>query len=141
MKKIIIFGGVIIVLILLGYSRWGNYLCGNCWTRPKPVTLALVAQDDSGKQGSPRGEAGEATLTEVDGQVKVELKLTGEAVDPQPAEINRGRCGALGEAVYSLSPVVGGSSVTTITASFVALEANLPLSINANNFCGDLILE
>jgi hypothetical protein len=134
MKKFIILVVVIIILILLGYALRGNYPCDNCWTTPKSVTITLAGQNNSGK-------IGEAILTEVDGQIKVELKLVGATSDPQPASINRGRCDAVGEVVYPLSPVTNGSSVTTITASFLALETNLPLAVSAHNFCGNWVLE
>ena len=125
MKKFIILVVAIIILILVGYSRWGT---------PKPIILALVASDDSDKPG-------EAILSEVDGQVKVELKLVDATGDPQSVSINRGSCTALGEEIYVVNAVTSGSSVTTITASFLALETHLPLALSGNNFCGDLVLK
>lgn len=125
MKKFIILAVVIIILISLGYFRQPG---------PKLITIALIAQNQS-------SEHGQAVLTEVDGQIKVELKMVNATSEPEPVSINRGRCVARGEAVYSLNPMTSGSSVTTITASFVALEANLPLAISVHNSCGDLVLE
>ena len=125
MKKFIIFGVVIIILILFGYSRRAS---------PKLITVALVIQNQS-------SERGQAILTEVDGQIKVELKLASKAGDSQSVSINRGSCDAISEVIYLLNPVINGLSVTTITASFLALEANLPLSISVNNACGNLVLE
>ena len=141
MKKIIflIFVVVLIFLIFRGWSGSADNV-----VKVEPVTVTLSAQNQS-------GESGQAILTEVDGQVKVVVNLTGEPAGvSQPAHIHHGTCAALGEPVYALSPVTDGASETTLTAAFQAIKSGLPLAINVHKsaaessvyvVCGDILLK
>lgn len=97
----------------------------------EPSAPAPIAVELSALAGS--GQSGVATLEEVDGQVKVTIQLTAAsppAAAPQPAHVHKGSCAALGEPIYTLSPVVGGASETILTVSRRAIEVGLPLAIN-----------
>ena len=139
MKKFIILV-IVVVLIFLIYRGWGE----NPNNIPVPITVGLATQNQS-------GETGQAVLTEVDGQVKVVVNLTGEPAGvSQPSHIHYGTCAALGEPVYALSPITDGASETTLTASFQAIKSALPLAINVHKSvaessiyvaCGDIVLK
>ncbi len=141
MKKFIILL-IVVVLIFLVYRGWSSGV--NDTVKVEPVTVTLATQNKS-------GESGQAILTEVDGQVKVVVNLTGTPAGvSQPAHIHHGTCAALGEPVYALSPVTDGASETTLTAAFQAIKSGLPLAINVHKsaaessvyvVCGDILLK
>jgi len=103
------------------------------------VKLNLSSQNNS-------GIAGTATLNDIDGKVKVTLKLNavptgitgvigsvGISVGAaHPAHIHQGSCAALGAVKYPLASTVDGKSETTINASLANLKAQLPLAINVH---------
>ena len=141
MKKFIILA-IAVFLVVLIYRGWGSGADESASVTP--ITIALAAQNRS-------GEIGQAVITEVDGQVKVALTITGGPTGvSQPAHIHYGRCATLGEPVYALSPVTDGVSDTTLTASLIALKSSLPLAINVHKSvadlatyvaCGDIVLK
>lgn len=93
------------------------------------ITLNFVAQNNSGVSGT-------ASLTQVDGKVKVELKTSGgilALVSPsEPAHIHTGSCANIGAVKYPLSNVIAGRSTTVVDASLNDLKAGLPLAINVH---------
>lgn len=92
----------------------------------KMATVTLSALNKS-------GEAGTATLTEVNGKVQAKLTLTGTPKGvPQPAHIHMGSCPTPGDVKYPLTSVVDGKSETTLNVSFDDLMKNLPLAINVH---------
>lgn len=106
-------------------------------------TITLSEQNDS-------GESGTATLSEVDGKVKVILKLIGAPKDiTQLAHIHVGECPDVGAVKYPLTSPVNGVSETMLDATLAQLKAELPLGINVHKSaeeakvyvsCGDLTL-
>jgi len=118
---------------------------------PEPVAVALTAVDDS-------QVSGQVTIDEVDGQAQVIIKLTDLAtsvVVPRGSYLQRGSCFALGEPIYTLRPIEGGFSETTLTIARAGITDNLPLAItvysngtgedsqlgNSLLACGDIFLK
>lgn len=93
----------------------------------KTLELALLAQGGS-------TESGTATLTDMDGKLKVTLMVSGEPVGvSQPAHIHAGSCENLGSPRYTLTEVSGGSSETELAGVSVdQLLGELPLAINVH---------
>lgn len=109
----------------------------------KTVELTLLSQGNS-------GESGTATLTDMDGKLKVSLALTGAPVGvAQPSHIHAGSCENLGSPRYTLTDVNGGNSETELAGVTVdQLLGELPLAINVHKSaqeagtyvaCGNLI--
>ena len=105
------------------------------------VTVTLLEQNKS-------GESGTATLSEVDGKVKVTLNLTGAPAGvTQPAHIHVGKCPDVGAVKYPLTSPVKGVSETMLDVTLAQLKSELPLGINVHKSaeeakvyvaCGDL---
>ena len=97
---------------------------------PQPIVkMALVNLTELNESG----EAGTATLKEVNGKVTVTLSLTGAAEGvTQPAHIHKGECPGVGAVVYPLTFPVDGQSVTTLDVSLDELSAQLPLAVNVH---------
>jgi len=105
------------------------------------VVVNLATQNSS-------SESGTATLTEVDGIVKVALKLTGAPAGvKQPAHIHVGACPDVGAVKYPLTSPVDGVSETMLDVTLAQLKSELPLGINVHKSaaeakvyvsCGDL---
>jgi LPXTG-motif cell wall-anchored protein len=84
----------------------------------QPLTLDLTAQNNSGISGT-------ATFTESGGSVRVDIKVTGAGAGPQPAHIHPGTCTQLDATPqFTLSPVVNGTSTTTIQSTIQALTSS-----------------
>ena len=109
----------------------------------KKVVVNLLEQNES-------GESGAATITEVEGGVKVVLSLTGapEGV-VQPAHIHVNSCADIAGVQYPLEFPTDGSSETILEVSMAELQAGLPLSVNVHKSaeeasvyvaCGDILL-
>lgn len=138
MKKLII----LLVIIVLGLAFLGG-------GSPEGVASKSVTVPLSTLNGS--NQAGEAVLTEVDGQVQVAINLEGAPAGiPQPAHIHIGSCDTIGDPVYSLSAVEDGTSKTTLTASLGALKLGGPLAIDVRKSvadigtdvaCGEIVVE
>jgi len=93
---------------------------------PTEVTVDISQQNDS-------GEAGTATVMEVDGKVKVTLSLSGAPQDvAQPAHIHMGSCPDVGEVKYPLTSPLNGVSETMLEVSLDQLKSELPLAINVH---------
>lgn len=107
------------------------------------VTITLSEQNKS-------GESGTATLSEVDGKVKVMLEMSGAPKDiAQPAHIHVGVCPDVGAVKYPLTSPINGVSETMLDVTLAQLKAELPLGINVHKSgeeatvyvsCGDLKL-
>ena len=110
---------------------------------PQEITVVLSEQNSS-------KESGTATLMEVDGKVKVTLKLTGASAGvTQPAHIHIGACPEVGAVKYPLTSPVDGMSETMLDVTLAELKSGLPLGINVHKSvteakvyvsCGDLSL-
>jgi len=97
-----------------------------------PIVVRLAAENSS-------GESGQATLTEIDGQVKVAIELSGIPQDlPQPVHLHKGACEVLGEPIYTLSSVVNGVSETTLPVSLAAITDELPLALNVHKSAAEM---
>lgn len=90
-------------------------------TRPpggiKPVTFALMPENNSGQSGT-------VTLTDLGGgKTMVQVNVTGEPAGAiQPLHIHEGQCGpTLARLAYNLQDLVEGKSETTIDASITSL--------------------
>lgn len=107
------------------------------------VTITLAEQNKS-------GEVGTATLSEVDGKVKVTLNMSGAPKDiAQPAHIHVGSCPDVGAVKYPLTSPINGISETILDVTPAQLKSELPLGINVHKSadeatvyvsCGDLTL-
>jgi hypothetical protein len=91
---------------------------GDSATGVAPVTVEVLAQNNSGQTGT-------ATFEDVNGtQTRVTLTLTGGTfTEAQPAHIHTGTCAKPGAVTYPLTNVVDGMSVTTIDAAMGTLWA------------------
>lgn len=109
----------------------------------KETTVTLSEQNDSGQSGT-------ATLSEVDGKVKVTLQMSGAPAGvTQPAHIHEGSCPDVGAVKYPLTSPVDGVSETILDVTLEQLKSELPLGINVHKSateaavyvsCGDLVL-
>ncbi len=158
-KNLLIGVGVVIVLIV-GYILYSNMKQAPVYQQPattttttqetaspsamtKEVTVTLAEQNKS-------KESGTATLMEVDGKVKVSLKMTGGAAGvAQPAHIHVGACPDVGAVKYPLTSLIDGMSETMLDVTLAQLKSELPLGINVHKSgdevkvyvsCGDLVL-
>ena len=110
---------------------------------PSEISVTLSEQNKS-------AESGTATLMEVDGKVKVTLKLTGALAGvTQPAHIHVGKCPDVGAVKYPLTSPIDGMSETMLDVTLAELKSQLPLGINVHKSateakvyvsCGDLVL-
>ncbi|MBI4135930.1 MAG: hypothetical protein HY481_00030 [Candidatus Vogelbacteria bacterium] len=97
-----------------------------------PIMVRLAAENSS-------GETGQAVLTEVDGQVKMTIEMSGVPKDlPQPAHLHKGTCEVLGEPIYTLSSVLNGASETTLPVSLAAITDKLPLALNVHKSAAEM---
>lgn len=87
------------------------------------VTLAEVAKS---------GESGAAVLENVDGKLKITITVSDTPAGvAQPAFVYAGSCAKLGEAKYTLTNVVGGTSETVLdTVTVEEALSGLPLAIS-----------
>lgn len=110
---------------------------------PSEISVTVSEQNKS-------DESGTATLMEVDGKVKVTLKLTGAPAGvTQPAHIHVGKCPDVGAVKYPLTSPIDGMSETMLDVTLAELKSELPLGINVHKSateakvyvsCGDLVL-
>lgn len=146
---------VIVILGIIVLAGIGWYLLSSGTdtqppvdTRQEEVTggeIVVALQEQNGS-----GESGTATITEVEGRVRVVLSLTGapEGV-VQPAHIHVNSCADIGGVQYPLTFPMNGSSETMLEVSMAELRAGLPLSVNVHKSvaeasvfvaCGDIVL-
>lgn len=158
MNKNLLIGVGIVVVLVVGYMLFSNMQQKT--TVPQPATT--TTQDSASpsattnevtvtlsEQNSSK-ESGIATLMEVDGKVKVTLKMTGAPSGvAQPAHIHIGACPEVGAVKYPLTSPVDGMSETMLDVTLAKLKSELPLGINVHKSvpeakvyvsCGDLKL-
>ncbi len=155
-RNLLIGVGVVIVLIV------GYLLFSNMQQAPTPQPTTTTTQETASPSAAPSeisvtlseqnksGESGTATLMEVDGKVKVTLKLTGAPTGvAQPAHIHVGACPDVGAVKYPLTSPIDGMSETVLDVTLAQLKSELPLGINVHKSgdevkvyvsCGDLKL-
>lgn len=86
-------------------------------TIPTSVTVDLAEQNGSGQTGT-------ATLEPMsDGTIHVTIELSNPPAEAQPAHIHSGTCAELGDVVYPLRNVEGGSSETDVEASLEDVQS------------------
>jgi cytoskeletal protein RodZ len=101
-------------------------------TSAESVIVALAAQNASGESGS-------ATFAEVDGKVKVTIKLDGTPAGvAQPAHVHMGSCPNPTDVKYPLTAVTNGMSETMLDVSMKDLLAQLPLAVNVHKSADEL---
>jgi hypothetical protein len=109
-------------------------------TAPKPaqptakaVTMAMVAQNDS-------GETGTVTLTDTGGKTKVSIALNrAPFMYPQPAYIYVGSCGSLGTRRHTLNYIVKGQSSTVLLFPLDQILKDKPLAVNVHKDQSDML--
>src|SRR3989338_9157106 len=133
---------VVGVLVLIGL--WYFVFNKPTPTPPQPAVTQETATPSASASASPvvvvnlsqqnaSGESGTATLMEVDGKVKVALKLTGAPTGvTQPAHIHVGKCPDVGAVKYPLTSSVDGVSETMLDVTLAQLNSELPLGINVH---------
>ena len=158
-KSVIAILGIVVV-IGIGWYLWNTGALtpspaeAPATTEQKPVEVSepdemnevvvnLVEQNAS-------GESGTATITEVEGGVRVVLNLIGASEGVvQPAHIHANSCADIGGVQYPLTFPMNGSSETMLEVSMDELQAGLPLSVNVHKSaeevsvyvaCGDIVL-
>jgi len=150
MNKYILIVGIV-VLAGIGLYMWSTSTVTQApasteVNEPKEVNEVVVNLME--QNGS--GESGTATITEVEGGVKVVLSLIGapEGV-VQPAHIHVNACADIAGVQYPLEFPTNGSSETMLEVFMNELQAGLPLSVNVHKSaeeasvyvaCGDIVL-
>jgi hypothetical protein len=130
-----------IVPVLVGVVLLAGCAMGGGSGSMGPVQARLSPQSSS-------GETGTATLTKEGDKTKVVLKVSGAPAGvSQPVHIHKGTCAQLNpQPAFPLSPLVNGSSETTVNASVDELTGG-GYAINGHKsaqeastyvFCGDL---
>lgn len=98
----------------------------------RQLVIPLLSDNSSGQTGF-------AEIKEVNGQVKVEIALSGTpAGSIQPAHIHLGNRPSLGAVKYPLTNVVDGISETTIAVTFDKLLSERPLGINVHKSAAEI---
>lgn len=116
---------IIAIILIMRYTGTSTPLPNNL-SEEKSVTIDLDEQNSS-------DESGEATLTDVGGQTRVEITLDGaSATSSQPAHIHIGSCPNPGAIKYPLVNVVNGRSETMLNISLAALLKQMPLAVNVH---------
>lgn len=130
MNKIWLLLLVVVLLVAAGAAYWIWWLKPG--TAPEPIvtlrsiTVPLLSQNNSGQDG-------QATLTETNGTLLVEISLTNAPQGtPQPAHIHLGACPNPGTVQYPLTSLVNGSSKTELTVKLDDLQNQLPLAVNVH---------
>lgn len=109
-------------------------------TDPDEILVTLDAQNNS-------GEAGAASIVDVNGKAKVIIDISNGTGGPQPAHIHVGACPNPGTVAFPLGDVVNGKSETVLPISVAELLGKLPLAINIHKStteagvyvsCGDI---
>jgi len=90
------------------------------------LSVPLFPQSDSGQLGG-------VDLFELGGKVEVMIQLENVPAGVlQPAHLHLGSCDVLGKIVFSLNPVVDGSSQTILNVSGEEFQSQLPLAVNVH---------
>ena len=142
MNKNLLVGVGVAVVLLVGYMLFSNmnkqpYPAQPAATTTKqesaspsatPQEITVVLSEQNGSK-----ESGTATLMEVDGKVRVALKMIGaKATVAQPAHIHVGPCPDVGAVKYPLTSPVDGMSETMLDVTLAELKSQLPLGINVH---------
>ena len=133
MNKNLLIGIGVIVILLVGYMLFTNRqqpVAPQTETTTEEVPNATSEVMVTLSEQNASGESGTATLIEVDGKVKVTLKLGAPVGVTQPAHIHVGACPDVGAVKYPLTSPVDGMSETTLDITLAELKAGLPLGIN-----------
>jgi hypothetical protein len=103
-----------------------------------PVSAATNALSVplSAQYGS--GESGTATLSQVNGDVKVVVAIPNGPAGPQPAHIHSGNCSSLGGVAYALTSLVSGASVTVVKGITIDQLLAGKYAINVHKSTDDL---
>jgi hypothetical protein len=107
---------------------------------PRSVTIQMVAQSDSGQDGT-------ALLTEEDGQTRVVIELANSPEGPQPIHIHDGNCVDLGGIAYDLGTLMNGRveilvdvSLGELLAGMFAINGHMsPEDMGTYISCGDIV--
>ncbi len=119
---------------LLGAALAGVLAATASAATPSTITIKMVAQNDSGENGT-------ATLTQLpDGSTRVELKLDGAPKDvAQPTHIHVGNCGKINKAPeYPLTPTTNGVAVSTVKGVSLADLLKGTYAINVHKSATDI---
>ncbi|MEO8285181.1 MAG: LPXTG cell wall anchor domain-containing protein [Chloroflexota bacterium] len=107
------------------------------------VVLALFSSSDAHVQAA-QGTGGKVNIASTaPGTTQVTISLTDTGT--YSATLNAGHCGQTGKLRYTLNPVTGGSSVTTLKASYRTVVAGdwhvtlLPKTGTGTSLCSDSI--
>ncbi|PIT92115.1 MAG: hypothetical protein COU08_04665 [Candidatus Harrisonbacteria bacterium CG10_big_fil_rev_8_21_14_0_10_42_17] len=120
-----------IVIIGGGYLLFGGNANEEVGTNeveeaPTPIMVVLSEQNTS-------GVSGEALLTSVNDQVRVEVALSGTPEGGNhPIHIHKGTCTELGEIYQGLNNVQDGKSVTVLDESLDDIVHAAPLAIQVH---------
>lgn len=153
MSKNLIIGIVVLAVAVVGYMMFFNKPQNTpapttpvVTTSPSPATMSEIVVNLAKENQST--QSGTATLSEINGKVKVMLKLTGAPAGiAQPAHIHVGACPDVGAVKYPLTSPVNGMSDTVLDVTLTELKSQLPLAINVHKSgaeatvyvsCGDL---
>lgn len=120
--------GVVTLALVMVYSNAGATFAmeSNGSMMKNETVVSLQAQNDS-------GQAGVATLSDVNGKTKVVIKVpTSASGVAQPAHIHAGACPTPGDVIYPLTAVVDGKSETILDVSLQTLAGKYPLAINVH---------
>lgn len=150
MIYLIIGGFIYVAVYYLFFANKGGY-GPNDYQKTPPATSVTPSNEMRVTLTALTDEAieGEAVLTEVGGQIKVTLTLSGSAAyGNHPAHIHTGACPTPGAVKYPLTNVGSeGVSETTLAVTLDQLRSELPLAINVHQSpediktyltCGDL---
>lgn len=153
MNKNLVIGIAVVGILIVGYMMFFNKqqsapVVTTTQDSTPSATISEVIVNLSEQNES--SESGTATLVEVDGKVKVTLKMTGATPGvAQPAHIHVGACPEVGAVKYPLTSPVDGMSETVLDVTLATLKSELPLGINVHKSaaeakvyvsCGDLVL-
>ncbi len=89
----------------------------------KDIVVSMGALNSS-------GQAGKATLSDMNGKTKVVVEISGGVTGvPQPSHIHMGTILTPGAIIYPLNTVINGKAETILDVSLEMLDTKLPLAI------------
>jgi len=116
----------VIVVVLAGAALIAKQWKGGSASEGRSAIVTLEPLNNSGERGT-------ATISEMNGQVKVVLKVqNAPAGTEQPAHIHLGACPNPGDVKYPLVAVTNGISETIINVPIDDIMKNLPLAVNVH---------
>jgi hypothetical protein len=93
---------------------------------PSTLTITMNGINDS-------GQAGTVTITSLGDGVRVVVSLENAAPQSEPAQIDFGVCSDLRQSAYALSPVVDGSSTSTLPNVTMDQLLSQPYAVDVQN--------